>query len=312
VTEFQMCLVAGAAIDIALVVLPVCMWLWRGRDPHFTDDDSVLMPSPPPDFTPALASVVMHGSATRTTVSAGLMDLASHELIAFRPEPAAVGHRAGLDLTPHQPRKLDLPAPEATLYTSIRSVMGKPGHLDSILLGSLSHAFGEFTAALDEVAVQRGWLHARPGRLIHRWRILAGLEVCVGLILAGWISRSPAVSSDIEAIGVAALGLGTVFAGAATFVVSGWMPARTEDGAMLAAMLDAYRRTLEATIAQAKTLEQVVVMRPLPWVGTPAEEIAWSVAFGLDRQIDGLLTQSLEVSESGGWPTGVRDWFSVI
>jgi hypothetical protein len=103
-----------------------------------------------------------------------------------------------------------------------------------------------------------------------------------------------------------------VFAGAATFVVSGWMPARTEDGAMLAAMLDAYRRTLEATIAQAKTLEQVVVMRPLPWVGTPAEEIAWSVAFGLDRQIDGLLTQSLEVSESGGWPTGVRDWFSVI
>ena len=81
---------------------------------------------------------------------------------------------------------------------------------------------------------------------------------------------------------------------------------------MLAAMLNAYRRTLKATIAQAQSLEQVVVMRPLPWVGTPTEQIAWAVAFNLDRQIDSLLSQSLEVSQAGGWPTGIRDWFSII
>jgi hypothetical protein len=53
-------------------------------------------------------------------------------------------------------------------------------------------------------------------------------------------------------------------------------------------------------------------MRPLPWVGTPTEQIAWAVAFNLDRQIDSLLSQSLEVSQAGGWPTGIRDWFSII
>ena len=77
-------------------------------------------------------------------------------------------------------------------------------------------------------------------------------------------------------------------------------------------MLNAYRRTLKATIAQAQSLEEVVVMRPLPWVGTPTEEIAWAVAFDLDRQIDSLLSQSLEVSDAGGWPKGISDWFSVL
>lgn len=311
-TAFEVFLAIVLAVDIALIVLPLLVWRRAGRDPHFTDDDSVLMPSPPPDFTPALASVVMRGSASRRTVSAGLMDLASHDLIAFRAEPAPLGHRAGLRLTPGLPDNLALPAPEAALYASIRSVMGGSGYLDSLLLGTLSGAFGEFTEALDEVAVRRGWLHARPGRLIHRWRILAGAEAIVGLIFMGWLSRSSFVSSDLGAIEVAVVGLGTLVAGSITYMVSGWMPARTKEGAMLAAMLNAYRRTLEATIAQAGSLEQVVVMRPLPWVGTPTEEITWAVAFNLDRQIDSLLSQSLEVSDSGGWPTGIRDWFSII
>ena len=81
---------------------------------------------------------------------------------------------------------------------------------------------------------------------------------------------------------------------------------------MLGAMLSGYRRTLEATIARSQSLEQVVTEKPLPWVSTPSQEIAWAVAFDLDRQIDGLLSQSLEVSETGGWPKGIRDWFSML
>lgn len=30
-------------------------------------------------------------------------------------------------------------------------------------------------------------------------------------------------------------------------------------------------------------------MSPLPWVGTPSEEIAWALAVGLEGQIDSLL-----------------------
>jgi len=292
--------------------LPLIVWLRQGRDPHFTDDDSVLMPSPPPDFTPALASVVLQGRASRRTVSAGLMDLASHNLIAFRAEPFPVGHRAGLDLTAHRPRHLDLPAPEAALYAAIRNLMGKSGHLDSLFLGALSGAFGEFTGSLDEVATERGWVRARPDAVLRQWRFLAGAEALVGLALFGWISRLFTDSSDLRPVDIAIVGLGTLGAGIVTYVVSGAMPARTKEGAMLAAMLNAYRRTLEAAIAQAHTIEEVVVMRPLPWVGTPTEEIAWAVAFNLDRQIDSLLTQSLESSLAGGWPPSIRDWFSIL
>jgi hypothetical protein len=32
----------------------------------------------------------------------------------------------------------------------------------------------------------------------------------------------------------------------------------------------------------------------------------------LERQIDGLLSHSLEVSDAGGWPSGIRDWFSIL
>lgn len=81
---------------------------------------------------------------------------------------------------------------------------------------------------------------------------------------------------------------------------------------MLAAVLTAYRRTLKATIARAKSIQQVVLEKPLPWVSTPTAEIAWAVAFNLDREIDGLLSQSLEVSETGGWPKGIRDWFALL
>jgi hypothetical protein len=280
-------------------------------------------PSPPPDFTPALASVVLQGSASRRTISAGLMDLVGHNLIAFRAEPSAVGHRAGLELTTDRPGQVNLPAPEAALYESIRAAMGESGRIEALLLGGLSGAFADFTRSLEETALRRGWAHEKPGSVIRKWRIVAGAEVAVGLLLAGWISAASAnesvaldtpfaPSSASLAPVIAIICLGTAIAGAITYFVSGSMPARTKDGAMLAAMLNAYRRTLEATIAQAKSLEQVVVMRPLPWVGTPTEEIAWAVAFNLDRQIDSLLSQSLEVSETGGWPMGIRDWFSVL
>lgn len=302
----------GLALDVALAAAALLVWIRHGRDPYFTDDDSVLMPSPPPDFTPALASVVMQGSASRRTISAGLMDLASRDLIAFRAEPSPVGHRAGLELTPHRPRHPRAPAPEAELYASIAAAMPPSGYMPAIALDLISPAFRTFTSSLDKLAVDRGWLRSRPGALIHKWRIVAGVEALVGAALFGWIARLAGGPTLPSQLCVAAVGLGAIMAGVVTFLTSGAMPARTPDGARLAAMLNAYRRTMKATIAQAASVEQVVVMAPLPWVGDPTSEIAWAVAFGLDREIDGLLSQSLEVSMSGGWPTGIRDWFSII
>ena len=205
-----------------------------------------------------------------------------------------------------------MPAPEAELYASIAAVMPRSGYIPAILLASLNDAFRAFTRSLDKLAVDRGWLYTRPGILIHKWRILAGLEAICGVALIGWIAPLADPLTEPSQLCIAAVGLGAAAAGVVTFLVSGAMPARTPEGASLAAMLNAYRRTLKATIAQAATIEQVVVMAPLPWVGDPSSEIAWAVAFGLDREVDSLLSQSLEVSMSGGWPTGIRDWFSII
>jgi hypothetical protein len=239
------------------------------------------------------------------------MDLASNRLIAFRAEPSPVGHRAGLALTTHRPRHLHLPGPEAELYGSIFAALSESGYLPAIFLNSLNGAFAAFTSSLEKVAVERGWLRARPGVLIRAWRIVAGIEALSGVALV-WVGMLPSGPDVTTRVCLAVVGLGALLAAAVTYLVSGAMPARTPEGASLAAMLNAYRRTMKATIAQATSLEQVVVMAPLPWVGDPTAEIAWAVAFGLDRQIDGLLSQSLEVSESGGWPKGIRDWFSIV
>jgi hypothetical protein len=69
-------------------------------------------------------------------------------------------------------------------------------------------------------------------------------------------------------------------------------------------------RLLAATIAQAHSLDEVVVMAPLPWIETPEEEVAWAVAFGLDREIGGLVTGTLEWGWVGGWSKSIREWLS--
>jgi hypothetical protein len=303
---------AGLILDLALALLPMRRWLRSGRDPYYADDDSVLMPSPPADFSPGLASVVLQSRASRRTISAGLMDLASHDLVQFQEEPAPIGRRAGLALTGTLPHERELPAPEAALFTAVQTVAGPRGYLDALSLGRLSKAFRAYTRSLDEVVAQCGWVAENPGLVIHRWRLVAASELAAGLFLIGWLPWSVMESTLLQPIDLMVIGLGLVGAAVVTYFLSSVMPCRTREGAMLAAMLNAYRRTLKASIAQAESLQQVVLEKPLPWVSTPGAEIAWAVAFNLDREIDGLLSQSLEVSETGGWPAGIRDWFSLL
>ncbi len=299
-------------LDLGLALWPMWRWLQSGRDPFYLDDDSVLMPSPPADFSPALASVVLQGRPSRRTISAGLMDLSSHGLVQFREEPAPIGRRAGLALTGKSPKPGELPEAEEALFQAIRLAAGPRGYIGAIMLGGLSGAFATYTKSLDEAAAKRGWLTDNPGLVLQRWRLLAVLELALGLLLIGWLPWTLVDSTVLQPIDLVVIGLGLAGAAVVTYSVSGVMPSRTNEGAMLAAMLTAYRRTLKATIAQAKSLQEVVLEKPLPWVSTPASEIAWAVAFNLDREIDGLLSQSLEVSETGGWPKGIRDWFSLL
>jgi hypothetical protein len=61
------------------------IWFRRGRDPEYGDDDSVLLPAPPPAMTAATAAIVS-GAGSRTAFIAALLDLASRDEIAFESE----------------------------------------------------------------------------------------------------------------------------------------------------------------------------------------------------------------------------------
>ncbi len=73
-------------------------WLRYGRDPHYLDDASILMPAPPADLTAASGALVFDGQSSRHTLTTAMLDLASRGEIAFRPEIAPLrgrqdGHR---------------------------------------------------------------------------------------------------------------------------------------------------------------------------------------------------------------------------
>ena len=68
----------------------------------------------------------------------------------------------------------------------------------------------------------------------------------------------------------------------------------TMAGAMIRAMLAAYRRTLQKTMEQARSMQQVVDEAGLDWLDTPDQAVVWGTALGLQGQIEHVLDRSLE------------------
>ena len=77
------------------------------------------------------------------------------------------------------------------------------------------------------------------------------------------------------------------------------MPAVTMPGAMIRAMLAAYRRTLQKTMEQARSMDQVVAEAGLEWLDTPDQAIVWGTALGLQGEIEEVLERSLEDVKDG-------------
>ena len=82
-------------------------------------------------------------------------------------------------------------------------------------------------------------------------------------------------------------------------IVAQAMPAVTMSGAMIRAMLAAYRRTLQKTMAQARSMQQVVDEAGLAWLDTPDQAVVWGTALGLQGDIEGVLSRSLEDVRAG-------------
>jgi hypothetical protein len=64
-------------------------------------------------------------------------------------------------------------------------------------------------------------------------------------------------------------------------------------------MLAAYRRTLQKTMAQARSMQQVVDEAGLDWLDTPDQAVVWGTALGLQADIEEVLKRSLEDVQQG-------------
>jgi hypothetical protein len=170
---------------------------------------------------------------------------------------------------------------------------GKPdGYIDPMSLGQFGLSVSTFNMALETQVVQHGWVKTAPRIVRNRWLKRGGLE-----LLAGFVVFTVGAFWPIS--GLVLVGLALAVAGIATMVIAPSMPAVTMAGAMVRAMLAAYRRTLEATMAQARSMNEVVEKAAMPWLTTPDEAMVWGTAVGLQPAIEGVLQRSLQDVAAG-------------
>ncbi len=301
-------LVGAPVMFMGLAGWAFLRWRRFGKDPVYLDDPSIHIPAPPPDLTAAAGAMVMDGRATRRALTTAMLDLASRGLISFREDGGILGFgkKVGIDTAPpsgdaeleaqrtRNSRRPIGPA-EETALRHLRALGGK-GEGDNYIAPDELPEFGthvsDFDGKLESHVVERGWFREKPSKVTGRWIGLGVLVVTAGIVgvVVGFIMPM----SGLVLIGAATIAGGIVIVGFAM-----GMPAVTMPGAMIRAMLAAYRRTLQKTMAQARSMQQVVDEAGLEWLDTPDLAIVWGTALGLQDEIEGVLSRSLEDVREG-------------
>ncbi len=104
---------------------------------------------------------------------------------------------------------------------------------------------------------------------------------------------------NVPSNGLLLIGIGLAIAAVIVGLLARSMPAVTLPGAMIRAMLAAYRRTLKKTMDQARSMDQVVAEAGLPWLETPDQVVVWGTALGLHEEIEDVLGRAVEDQREG-------------
>ena len=283
-----------------LVAIGLAFRAWRreGDDPEVLDSPSILMAGPPAEMTPALATVVRGGKATRHSVNTILIEMASTGRIAFRnldqagkvksdddPDPLT---DPAIEVSDDAPRGGRLGLVEREAWALVRRHAQGGKTLTRERLWSLNELLEPIREALEVEVVQLGWFTRRPSSLITVWSAIGiGEMVAGGLALVGGfvipMSGLTLVGAGLGAGGLASWGIGQV------------MSQRTANGAYVDAMLKAYRRTLEKTLEQARNMQQVVADETVRILAdTPDKAVVWGFALGLHDMVADVLRRGLE------------------
>ena len=300
-------LVGAPVLFMGLAGWAVVNWRRYGKDPVYLDDPSILMPAPPPDLTAASGAMVMDGGTSRRALTTAMLDLASRGLISFREDGGILGFgkKVGVDVAPprgdemleaqraRNARRPTGPAEDVALR-HLRSIGGSAD--DAYITPDELPKFGQhvsaFDSALEHHVVARGWFKEAPSKVTTRWVLKGVLAIAAGIVAV-------IVGASVPISGLVLVGGGAIAGGVVVAVVARGMPAVTMPGAMIRAMLAAYRRTLQKTMAQARSMQQVVDESGLDWLDTPDQAVVWATALGLQDEIEGVLARSLEDVKRG-------------
>ena len=303
--------VVGLIIAPLLFILAagyaVLAWYRKGRDAVYTDDPSVLMAGPPEALTAASAALIYDDRSSRRTLTTAMVDLASRGELAFAPESGAkVGIRV---LDPHPDdaslaaaRRRPLSDAETYLVGAVRGI--STDYLDPSDVLQFGQKTPEFDKRLEQHAVDQGWFARRPRDLIQRWSLVAVAELVLAIVFG-------LIGVNLPSSGLVLLAVAAGAAAAVTVAVARVMPARTLDGARVQAMLQAYRRTLQATMAQARSMPQVVQQANLAWLDTPDLATVWGVALGLQDEIQTVLQRTMDDQRAAGGTVSSAAWLPI-
>jgi uncharacterized membrane protein YgcG len=314
-------LIAALVVGITIVVVGFFLrtWWYRGRDARMpTIDDSVLLPAPPPNLTPALATVLRNDRVDQEAFTSALVDLGHRGLVTFQEDGGLLGlsHHVNLvvpnaqlaDPASQDARRRPLGDPEASLLVSIASktsdgVLG----WKELRQGEGKKLYDRFKPLIGAAAQASGWFRDDPTKITGRWTGIGGALAILAavafflLVVDGNENMSTFIQPGREFL---AWPLGFAFvAGLGIAISSSRLAARTVDGAQTLAMALAYRNTLRFEMAQSKTIDQAVqrTTSRLPWITTPDELTVWAVALGLKHDVDKLIKETFAEQRDGGW-----------
>jgi uncharacterized membrane protein YgcG len=300
-------LIVAPLILLLVVGWSLLRW-WRvGKDPVYLDDPSILMPAPPPGLTPAAGAVLRDGSATRRALTAASLDLAARGRIGFHmlPPEGRFGSTPTLSVVmgPPSPNPVEQarrhradtrPMDDATTFLGSRmmSIAGGSGSIQPDEMLALGKDVGAFNSRLEQHVVSQGWYREAPGKVSRRWMgggALVGVAGAVA-IFVGW---------KLPSSGLMLIGGSLVVSAIVLFVIAVVMPARTKEGAVIKAMLEAYRRTLQKMMAVARSMDDVVTASAIPLIEGPDDAVVWGVALGLHEEVQALLDRSVQDQRAG-------------
>jgi uncharacterized membrane protein YgcG len=277
-------------------------WRRYGKDPVYLDDPSILMPAPPPDLTAASGAFVMDGHASRRALTTAMLDLASRGTLAFREEKGLLGlsNKVGVDVDPpagddieEARRRLNARRPigpaEEYALEELRDLAKdeSEGYIEPDDLPKFGTSVSTFDSRLETHVVKNGWMVEKPSKVVNRWVVRGILAIVAGVVAL-------VIGFNVPIAGLVLIGGAAIAGGLVITVMARGMPSVTMPGAMIRAMLAAYRRTLHKTMEQARSMQQVVDEAGLPWLETPDQAVVWGTALGLQGDIEDVLRRSLE------------------